>query len=312
VSDGHNITAPGAPSTAPAGAPGADARTVPAPSAASRPAADAVIELRGAAVRVGNRTLWTGVDLTLHAGEFMAVLGPNGVGKTTLIKVVLGLVPASAGTVSLLGRPPGQENHRVGYLPQRRALDSSLRVRGIDLVRLGLDGDRWGVPLPGARFFSARARTEEEHVRHVIELVGAASYALRPVGELSGGEQQRLLIAQALVRDPAVLLLDEPLEGLDMPSQSSATALISRISREERIAVLMVAHDVNPLMPYLDQVAYVGEGAIVAGDPEAVVTSETLSRLYGTRIDVVHTPDGRLAVLGQPEVTALCHGDECA
>jgi zinc/manganese transport system ATP-binding protein len=273
------------------------------------PEAQAVISLKDAAVRVGNRTLWSGVDLTLRAGEFMAVLGPNGVGKTTLLKVVLGLVPTSEGTVELLGRHPGQENARVGYLPQRRALDPSLRVRGIDLVRLGLDGDRWGVPLPGAARFSERSRRREAHVRHVIELVGATGYADRPIGQLSGGEQQRLLIAQALVRDPALLLLDEPLEGLDMTSQASTTALVSRICREERIAVLMVAHDVNPLLPYLDVVAYVGEGAIVAGPPDEIVTSETLTRLYGTAIDVVRTPDGRLAVLGQPEVTAHCHGD---
>jgi zinc/manganese transport system ATP-binding protein len=276
------------------------------------PMAEPVVSLRDAAVRVGHRTLWSGVDLTLSAGQFMAVLGPNGVGKTTLIKVVLGLVPVSSGSVELLGHHPGQENHRVGYLPQRRALDPSLRVRGIDLVRLGLDGDRWGMPLPGASLFSQRSRQRDAHVSHVIELVGAAGYAKRPIGQLSGGEQQRLLIAQALVRDPALLLLDEPLEGLDLPSQAAVTALVSRICREEHIAVLMVAHDVNPLLPYLDLVAYVGEGSIVAGPPERVVTSETLSRLYGTQVDVVRTPDGRLAVLGQPEVTAHCAGDECA
>ncbi len=273
---------------------------------------EVVVELVDAAVRVGHRTLWEGADLSLRAGEFMAVLGPNGVGKTTLIRVILGLVPVSAGTVTLLGHEPGEENHRVGYLPQRRALDPSLRVRGIDLVRLGLDGDRWGVPIPGARLFSERSRSKETHVRRVIELVGAADYAERPVGQLSGGEQQRLLIAQALVRDPAVLLLDEPLEGLDLPSQASATALISRISREERIAVLLVAHDVNPLLPYLDLVTYVGEGSVVCGRPEDVITSESLSRLYGTQVDVVRTSDGRLAVLGQPEVTAQCHGEPCA
>jgi zinc/manganese transport system ATP-binding protein len=281
-------------------------------TAVDAPIAEEVISLHSAAARVGDRTLWSEVDLTLRAGQFMAVLGPNGVGKTTLIKVILGLMPLSAGSLELLGHRPGQENHRAGYLPQRRALDPSLRVRGVDLVRLGLDGDRWGVPLPGAALFSERSRQRDAHVRHVIGLVGAAGFADRPIGQLSGGEQQRLLIAQALVRDPAVLLLDEPLEGLDMPSQASITALVSRICREEHIAVLMVAHDVNPLLPYLDLVAYVGEGRIVSGAPEAVVTSDTLSRLYGTQIDVVRTPDGRLAVLGQPEVTAHCAGDGCA
>lgn len=290
-----------------------DSSVLTAPATPSVPSdAETVISVHGASVRVGYRTLWSDVDLELEAGRFMAMLGPNGVGKTTLLKVVLGLVPVSTGTVLLLGHAPGQENHRVGYLPQRRRLDPSLHVRGVDLVRLGLDGDRWGVPMPGARYFSEKARSKEAHVRRVLDLVGASGYADRPVGHLSGGEQQRLLIAQALVRDPAVLLLDEPLEGLDLTSQTLVTALISGICREEHIAVLMVAHDVNPLLPYLDLVAYVGEGAIVAGPPEQVITSDTLSRLYGTQIDVVHTPDGRLAVLGQPEVTAVCHTDECA
>ena len=275
------------------------------------PGPGAVIELRGAAVQVDHRRLWSDADLTLEAGRFIAVLGPNGVGKTTLVKVILGLLPALAGTVRVLGKPPGQENHRIGYLPQRRSFDRSLRIRGVDLVRLGLDGDRWGLPMPGARFFSAEARARDAHMRDVIDLVGASAYASQPIGEISGGEQQRLLIAQALVRDPALLLLDEPLEGLDLPSQASITALISRICREQGIAVLIVAHDVNPLLPYLDLVAYVGEGRIVAGRPEEVITTETLSQLYDTRIEVVRTAEGRLAVLGQ-QVTCGPGDDGCA
>ncbi len=243
--------------------------------------------------------LWSGVDLALRPGQFLAVLGPNGVGKTTLLNVILGLLPASGGTVRVLGKPPGVENHRVGYLPQRRSFDPSVRIRGIDLVRLGLDGDRWGVPLPGARFFSAAARRREAHVRDVIDLVGASEYADHPVGRISGGEQQRLLIAQALVRDPAVLLLDEPLEGLDLSSQASVTALLDRVCRERDIGVLMVTHDINPLLPHVDTVAYVAEGRIAAGTPAEIVTSETLSRLYGTRVDVLRADDGRLAVIGQ-------------
>lgn len=265
-----------------------------------------VLELKDAAVRVGARTLWEHADLTLRAGQFMAVLGPNGVGKTTLIRAALGLLPLMAGRIELLGSEPGIENHRVGYLPQRRALDPSLRVRGVDLVRLGLDGDRWGVPLPGAGLFSARERERAEHVRRVIDLVGAGRYADRPVGQLSGGEQQRLLIAQALVREPAILMLDEPLEGLDLTSQGATTALIADICREQDLAVLMVAHDVNPLLPYLDLVAYIGDGTIVSGPPSEVINTTTLSRLYGSQIDVTHTSDGRLAVLGQPEECAHC------
>jgi zinc/manganese transport system ATP-binding protein len=270
-----------------------------------------VVEAHDAAVQLGRRALWSGVNLTLAPGEFMAVLGPNGVGKTTLLRVALGQLSLSAGEVLVLGKAPGHENHRIGYLPQRRSFEAGMRVRGIDLVRLGLEGHRWGIPIPGLSALSATQRAEDAHVREVIELVGATSFAERSIGEVSGGQQQRLLIAQALVRDPALLLLDEPLNGLDLPSQASITALISDIARRQDIAVMMVAHDVNPLMGYLDQVAYVGDGGIAVGTPEEVVTTETLSRLYGTNVEVVHAADGRLAVLGQPEVHATCHGSEC-
>lgn len=270
----------------------------------------AVVELADATVALGARMMWHGVDLAVNAGEFVAVLGANGVGKTTLLRVVLGQLPLVSGEARVLGKPAGVENHRIGYLPQRRSFDAGLRIRGVDLVRLGLDGDRWGIPLPGARLFSAARRAADAHVRDVIELVGASAYAERSIGEISGGEQQRLLIAQALVRDPALLLLDEPLNGLDLPSQSAIVALLSEIA-QQGIAVMMVAHDVNPLMGYLDKVAYVGDGHIVAGTPEEVVTTETLSRLYHTTVEVVRTADGRLAVLGQPELHTACHGHDC-
>jgi zinc/manganese transport system ATP-binding protein len=268
-----------------------------------------LVELRDAQVRLGTRTLWTGVDLALAPGDFMAVLGPNGVGKTTLLRVLLGMVPVSAGQVRVLDGPVGQANPRIGYLPQRRSFDAGLRVRGVDLVRLGLDGNRWGMPLPS--WMSRQRARAAERVRDVIDLVGASHFAEQPIGEISGGEQQRLLIAAALVREPALLLLDEPLNGLDLPSQAAITALIAKIAHEQGIGVMMVAHDVNPLMGYLDQVAYVGDGRILAGTPNAVITTETLSRLYGTTVEVVHAADGRLAVLGQPEVHAVCHGSEC-
>jgi zinc/manganese transport system ATP-binding protein len=277
----------------------------PAPAPA-QPAANTVVALRGAAVRVGGRTLWSGVDLEVGAGEFVAVLGPNGVGKSTLIKVLLGVLPAAAGEVRVLGEQPGQSGQRVGYLPQRRSFDASLRMRGTDIVGLGWDGDRWGIPLPGRQRKAARARIAE-----VIELVGASAYANRPIGQCSGGEQQRLLIAQALVRRPELLLLDEPLDSLDLPNQAAVAALVSRICRDEGVTVVMVAHDVNPILSRLDRVVYLAEGGAVGGDPEQVITSETLSRLYGTPIEVLRTSDGRLVVVGQPEAPAL-HTDRHA
>jgi zinc/manganese transport system ATP-binding protein len=272
---------------------------------------ETVVSLRNTAVWLDGRVVWYGVDLVDGAGEFVSLLGPNGVGKSTLVKVILGIQHPAAGEIRVLGERPGKANHHVGYLPQRRSFDSSLRVRGIDIVRLGWDGDQWGVPLPGAARFTARGRAARERIDEDIDLVGASSYAKRPIGQCSGGEQQRLLIAQALVRRPKVLLLDEPLDSLDLPTEAAIVALIDRIRREERVAVVLVAHDVNPILPYLDRVVYLAERGAVAGTPAEVINSETLSRLYGTPIEVVHTSDGRLVVVGQPDAPAL-HTDRHA
>ncbi len=264
-----------------------------------QPHPDAIVS-RGAAVRLGGRVVWEHLDVTIGAGDFVALLGPNGAGKSTFVNAALGLVPLSAGTLTVLGAAPGERNGDIGYLPQRRSFDAGLRVRGVDVVRLGLDGDKWGLPWPG------RTRQAETHRRvdEVINLVGAGAYADRPVGEVSGGEQQRILIAQALVRRPALLLLDEPLDSLDLPNQASVAALVSRICEGEGVTVVMVAHDVNPILPYLNHVMYLGRGGAVCGPPTAVITSETLTRLFDTPIEVLHASDGRLVVVGQPEPPA--------
>ena len=265
------------------------------------------VRVEDAAVRLGGRTIWSDVSLAVARGEFVAVLGPNGAGKSTLIKVVLGLLPLAAGTAHVLGRGPGDANSHIGYLPQRRNFEAGTRIRGVDLVRLGLDGARWGVPVPG---LPGRARGAER-VAEVIELVGATGYARRPIGELSGGEQQRLLIAQALVRGPELLLLDEPLDSLDLPNQAAVAGLVRRICRQEKVAVMLVAHDINPILGYLDRVVYLAGGGAVEGRPEAVISSETLSRLYRAPIEVLRASDGRLVVVGQPEAPFV-HGDRHA
>lgn len=269
---------------------------------------DEIVALRDTTAIVGGRTLWSGVNLSVRCGEFVAVLGPNGVGKSTLIKVLLGVLPTASGQVEVLGAAPGHSGARIGYLPQRRSFDASLRIRGVDVVRLGLDGDRWGVPLPGASRWSPRRRAAEERVAEVIDLVGAAAYAHRPIGECSGGEQQRLLIAQALIRRPKLLLLDEPLDSLDLPNQASVAALIGRISQSEDVAVVMVAHDLNPILTHLDRVVYLAERGAASGTPAEVITTETLTRLVGTPIEVLQASDGRLVVVGGPETPAL-HSD---
>jgi zinc/manganese transport system ATP-binding protein len=254
-----------------------------------------VVRLEGARVRIGSSTVWSDVDFAIEEGEFVAILGPNGSGKTTLLRVLLGELPLAAGTAAVLGRAPGEVSGQIGYLPQRRHFDASIRIRGIDLVRLGLDGARWGLPL---------RRSWRERVGEVIELVGASEYASRPIGRLSGGEQQRLLIAQALISRPKVLILDEPLDSLDLPNQTAVAALLARISRQQGVSVLLVAHDVNPLLTYLDHVVYFGAGHAAVGTPSEVITADTLTNLYGVPIEVLQAGDGRLVVVGLPEAPA--------
>ncbi|MCW3067452.1 MAG: transporter [Solirubrobacterales bacterium] len=246
--------------------------------------------------------------MAMAPGEFVALLGANGSGKSTLLKVVLGSLSLAAGTAQVLGGPAGEANSAIGYLPQRRSFDQSTRIRGLDIVRLGLDGDRWGVPvgLPGGRR-GERRRATRARVAEAVAMVGATAYAERPIGQCSGGEQQRLLIAQALVRRPELLLLDEPLDSLDLPTQASVAALVDEIRRESAMAVLLVAHDVNPLLPYLDRVVYLAGGHAVEGPVEQVITSDVLTRLHGVPVEVLRASDGRLVVVGQPEPPAHHH-----
>jgi zinc/manganese transport system ATP-binding protein len=264
-------------------------------------------ELRGARVRLGARVVWDDVSLTVGQGEFVGLLGENGSGKSTLLKVLLGAVALDAGSATVLGRGAGEANREIGYLPQRPSFGAGIALRGVDLVRLGLDGDRWGLPLPLLPGAARRRGEARARVAEAIELAGAAAYAERPLSELSGGEQQRLLIAQALVGRPRVLLLDEPLDSLDLPNQAAVSALVDRICREAGVAVVLVAHDVNPLLAYLDRVAYLAAGQAVEGTVAEVITTETLSALYGLPVEVLRASDGRLAVIGQPEAPAHHH-----
>ena len=265
--------------------------------------ADAVpaIRLRGAAVAYGSRRIWESLDLSVAPCEFLAVLGPNGVGKTTLLKVVLGLERPSGGSVEVEGRPPRRGSRRIGYIPQQRAFDRDLPVRGRDLVRFGLDGHRPGMLIAGRR--ESRRRVDQ-----VIAAVGATAFAGAPIGRLSGGEQQRLRIAQALLGDPAILLCDEPLLSLDVAHQRVITGLIDRRRREAGTTVVFVTHDINPVLPYVDRVLYLVGGRFAVGRPAEILTRERLSALYGTEVDVVRIGD-RLVVLSPDDDEVGAAGD---
>jgi zinc/manganese transport system ATP-binding protein len=255
-------------------------------------AVEPAVRLLGAELSFGDRRLWGGLTLDVAPGEFLAVLGPNGSGKTSLLKVLLGLLPLSAGSVSVSGRVPYRGSSAVGYVPQQRSFDRDLPLRGRDLVRLGLDGHRFGWTRP--------SRTQRDRVDQAIAAVGARGYADAPIGLLSGGEQQRLRIAQALLGDPALLLCDEPLLSLDLGHQQAISHLIDARRRSSRTAVVFVTHEVNPILPMVDRVLYLVGGRWAVGTPDEVMTSERLTELYGTEVDVLRVRE-RIVVVGAPD-----------
>lgn len=258
---------------------------------------ESIVAFRDTAVRLGTRTIWSNATFRIEPGEFVAILGPNGSGKSTLLNLLLGLLPPSKGSVRVLGRVPQRGNSAIGYVPQRRLLDPDTPVRGRDMVMLGLDGLRWGFALPGKALRKQRALVAE-----ALDAVEATAYADRPIGQLSGGEQQRLFLAQALVGQPRILLLDEPLASLDLRSQIGIAHLVARLARERGITVLLVTHDVNPLLPVIDRVVYVARGQVTIGTVDEVITTEKLSSLYEAPVEVVRDSQGRIFVVGLEEV----------
>ncbi len=242
-------------------------------------------------VTLSGRQILDHVSFTIQAGQFTGLIGPNGAGKTTLLRVILGLQRPTGGTVAILGRPRSLRNQPIGYVPQKILLDPDLPMRARDLVALGIDGSRYGLPLP----YKGRA----EAVREMLHAVDADRFADARVGNLSGGEQQRVLIAHALISRPRLLLLDEPLANLDLRSGQEVVGLLARIAREQQIAVLLSAHEINPLLPVMDRVVYLAGGRAASGPAEQVVTAEVLSRLYGHHVDVLHV-QGRVLVVAGP------------
>lgn len=252
-----------------------------------------VVVVRHASVRRGRRVIWQDATFAIKAGEFVTIIGPNGAGKSTLLRTILGLMPLAQGSIQVLGRPPRRGNPALGYVPQRRTLDAHLRVRARDFVSLGLDGQKWGLPLPFVSIQHKRSRVQD-----ALSAVGAQGYAERAIGSLSGGEQQRLLLAQALLGQPAVLLLDEPLASLDLRSQQAIARLTAQIARERQLAVLLVTHDVNPLLASTDRLLALAGGRVTIGQPDDLITSERLSQMYDAPVEVLRDSQGRVLVFG--------------
>jgi zinc/manganese transport system ATP-binding protein len=238
-----------------------------------------VIELEQATLALGGRAVLTQISLAIEAGEFVGVLGPNGAGKTTLMRALLGLIKPSAGRITVLGRPPHRGDPAIGYVPQLRTVLPEMRVRGLDLIGSSVRGERWGLPMLSV--------AERAMVKQTLAAVAAADLAERPVNEMSGGERQRLLLAQALIGTPRLLLLDEPLIGLDARHQELVIDFVRHFCSERGITVLFSAHELNQLLRVLDRVLYLGRGRAALGTVDEVVNPRVLSALYGAPIDVV-------------------------
>lgn len=248
----------------------------------------------------GSRAIWTNANFSIPAGSFTAILGPNGSGKSTLVKLILGLLQPAAGLIEVLGGSPKRGNPRIGYVPQGSQFDPELSIRGRDFVGLGVDGHEWGVRITG------RAKVDAL-VEASLASVSATDYTDRNLGRLSGGEQQRLLLAQALVGKPELLLLDEPLSHLDVRNQQAIVQLISDVARERRLTVLLIAHDVNPLLPHIDRVLFIAHGRLAMGKPAEIITSESLSKIYSSPVEVLRDSHGRVFVVGLEEEVSHPH-----
>ncbi len=270
-----------------------------ATAAAGAPPTAPTLRIRDAALSRDGRELWSGLDLDVAPGELVAVLGPSGSGKTTLMRAILGLEPLSAGSIAVNGRDVrSRGSRRIGYIPQSRPLPPETALRGRDLVALGVSGHRFGLPIP--------RRADAKRVDALVAEVGASSFADRPVGLLSGGEQQRLRVGQALADDPSLLLCDEPLTSLDLANQQAVVGLIDRHRRERSAAVLLVTHDINPLLSAVDRILYIANGRFTLGTPGEVLRSDVLSDLYGANVFVLRAGD-RLVVVGAPDAEDSHH-----
>jgi zinc/manganese transport system ATP-binding protein len=248
-----------------------------------------VLEIKNASLAFGSRTLWTNLNLEIKPREVIAIIGANGSGKTSLLKAILGQLELTEGTIKIDGKPVGHGSRRIGYIPQHRVLDAGTPLRARDVLRLGLDGHRFGISLP--------SKKTKGRVEHILGCIDGFELAKKPIGELSGGELQRLRVGQAVIGEPDLILADEPLSALDLQQQKVIADLLDRERREHDAAVIFVTHDVNPILSMVDRVLYLANGQFRIGTPDEVLTSDVLSELYGTPVDVLRN-QGRIVVVG--------------
>ncbi len=260
------------------------------------------VSCENVSVTLGGRTILSGVGFAIQEGEFIGMLGSNGSGKTTLMRAILGLIPLQSGVIRVLGQPATRGNPAIGYMPQTRGNFANLRFTGWDCVASAAGGKGWGLPRLGA--------AQRRDVDWALDMVGARDLARRPLAELSGGERQRLLLSQALLGRPKLLLLDEPLINLDPTRQSGVVEIVRRLQKELGFAVIFAAHELNPLLNSIDRVLYLGGGKAVLGAVDEVITGPVLSRLYGSEIEVVRLK-GRIFVMsGAVDVEHDAHRHE--
>jgi zinc/manganese transport system ATP-binding protein len=250
-------------------------------------------------IRLGGRDILSAASFGIKDGEFVGMLGPNGAGKTTLIRAALGLVPVASGAIAVLDRPATRGNAHIGYMPQTRLAVAGLRLRGWDVVASAAIGGRFG--------FASLDKAMRREIDWALDQVGARGLARRSIGELSGGERQLVLLSQALIGKPRLMMLDEPLISLDPAHQRNVVEIARRICDDLKIAILFSAHELNPLVNAIDRVLYLGGGQAVIGAVEDVVTGPVLSRLYGADIEVVHIKDRYFVMAGDVDVERDAH-----